>query len=101
MFTNTLTPEVANIRHLLERTPVDVEVLCDMVDQDAAFAALCREYRHIEMTWISFGSGTNRSRKSCYSELRHLDALRTQLRTALSTQARLGCAPFRTTSGAC
>jgi hypothetical protein len=45
---NTLTPEVANIRHLLERTPVDVEVLCDMVDQDAGFAALCREYRHIE-----------------------------------------------------
>src|SRR5689334_8973288 len=40
---------LASIRHLLERTTKDPEVLRDLLERDLDFAALCREHRQVEV----------------------------------------------------
>ena len=42
-------PGLASIRHLLERTTKDPEVLRDLLERDLDFAALCREHREVEV----------------------------------------------------
>jgi len=42
-------PGIESIRHVLERTTKDPEVLRDLIEQDPAFAALCRDYRRNEI----------------------------------------------------
>ena len=42
-------PGLASIRHLLERTTKDPEVLRDLLERDLDFAALCREHRQVEV----------------------------------------------------
>ena len=42
-------PGLASIRHLLERTTKDPEVLRDLLERDLDFAALCQEHRQVEV----------------------------------------------------
>jgi hypothetical protein len=43
-------PAADGIRHLLERTPADPDVLHDLIERDPAFAQQCREYRDVAVS---------------------------------------------------